>query len=75
MEHLEASEFALRIFLLFFPGLIAVFVLNALTVHTKRTPFDVLATSFVLGVTAYVVYWVFLKAFGNYLSQFGYPTT
>jgi hypothetical protein len=74
MEHLEASEFALRVFLLFFPGLIAVFIINELTAHRNRTPFDILATSFVVGVGSYGVYWLLLKLINALSCQSGLST-
>lgn len=54
---MEFSELALRVLLLFFPGLLCTWIVDALTVHRKWAPLDVLLRSFVFGISAYGLYW------------------
>ena len=54
---MQISELALRVLLLFFPGLVCTWIVGALTVHKKWAPFDVLLRSFVFGITSYGIYW------------------
>ncbi len=66
---MEFSEFALRALLLFLPGIICTFVVNALTVHRERKPFDLLVLSFVFGMAAYFEYWLIVRTSGAWLNQ------
>jgi hypothetical protein len=66
---MEISEFAFRALLLFFPGIICALVVNALTVHRERKPFDLFLLSFVFGVAAYFEYWVIARTIGPWLSK------
>ncbi len=51
------SDFSLRLFLLFFPGLICTYVVDALTIHRPRQPLFFLLQAFVSGLSAYLIYW------------------
>lgn len=48
------TETALRLLLLFFPGIVAYYVVDALTEHPRRQSFEVLLLSFTFGVGSYV---------------------
>ncbi len=58
---MEFSEFAFRVLLLFFPGVICTLLADSLMAHRERKPFDILVLSFVNGLTAYFIYWTVLK--------------
>lgn len=58
---MDITEFAFRIIILFFPGLIAAYIINCLTVHKPREPFFFVAQSLALGAASYCLLGVFLK--------------
>jgi hypothetical protein len=51
---MELSTLAIRVLLLFFPGVICALLVDALTVHRERTPAQFLTHSFVLGLGSYL---------------------
>jgi len=53
---MELSEFSLRLLLLFFPGVVCAYVVDALTIHRRRSEFEFLLNSLVLGIASYLVY-------------------
>jgi hypothetical protein len=53
---MEITEFALRLMLLFFPGIICFYIVETLTVHRERPTHEVLLRCFVYGVFSYVAY-------------------
>lgn len=57
---MEITEFAFRLMLLFFPGIVCFYVVDTLSVHKERPPHEVLLRSFVYGILAYVVYGLIL---------------
>lgn len=46
----------LTLLLLFFPGIVASQLYDALTVHHKRQPYETFLHSFIFGVSAYLIY-------------------
>ncbi len=54
------SEFALRIVVLFLPGVVSFLIIDKLTAHRPFKPFSVAMYSFLLGFYCYVVYAVLL---------------
>ena len=66
---MELSEFVLRALLLFLPGIICAFVVDALTVHRDRKPFDLILLSFVFGMAAYFEYWLIVRTTGPWINQ------
>ena len=57
---MDVSEFAFKLLLLFFPGLICAFLVDQLTVHRPRENFLFAMQSFVFGVISYFSYWTLL---------------
>jgi hypothetical protein len=57
---MEVSEFAFRLIVLFFPGLLCAYVVEALTNHPPRTPFFFLSKALLLGFGSYTLYWGFV---------------
>lgn len=53
---MAVSELAVRLLILFFPGIICYYIVDALTVHSKRKPFQVFLFSYVYGMLSYAVY-------------------
>jgi len=58
---MEISQFAFKLLLLFFPGIICVFTLDLLTIHYKREKTDFFLLAFVLGITSYFLYWGIIR--------------
>lgn len=58
---MDISEFAFKLLLLFFPGLICAFLVDQLTVHRPRENFLFIIQSFVLGLLSYFSYWAILR--------------
>jgi hypothetical protein len=56
---MQISDLALRLLLLFFPGIICAYVVDTLTVHRPRQPFFFVLQSFVLGLSSYFLYFIF----------------
>lgn len=54
---MDISEFAFRLFLLFLPGIIAFLIVDALTVHSKTSPFFAALESGILGLVCYLAYY------------------
>lgn len=54
---MEISGVTIRILLLFFPGLISTYIVDAFTIHKPRTPFFFILQSFVYGFSSYLLYW------------------
>jgi hypothetical protein len=50
----EITAFAIRVVLLFFPGIVCAFLVDMLVVHRSRTISDFLTRAFALGVLAYL---------------------
>ena len=55
------SEFAFKVLLLFFPGVLCAFLVDHLTIHRRRDPFFFLLHAFVLGLISYFLYWLGLS--------------
>lgn len=53
MIRIDISEVAVRILFLFLPGIIATYIIDALTSHRKRQPFNFIVHSYLLGVLSY----------------------
>lgn len=58
---MEISEFTFRILLLFLPGIICSYVVDALTEHRPWTPPFFLIRAIVFGFTSYLAYWDILQ--------------
>jgi len=65
---MELSELALRLLLLFLPGIICWQIVETLTVHRKRTPFETVIQSFLFGLSAYFASWILARLFGSLLN-------
>ena len=63
---MEATEFAVRLLLLFFPGVICAYIVDTLTIHKPRTQFLFVLNSLILGLTSYFVYWAALWCVGQW---------
>ncbi len=66
---MELSEFAFRVMLLFFPGIICGLIVDALTVHRKRAPFEVSLLAITYGLASYFVYWATIHFAGSWLNN------
>src|ERR1017187_4910042 len=65
---MEISEFAFRLIILFFPGLIAAYIINCLTVHKPREPFFFVAQSLALGAASYCFLEIVCKKVSPFLN-------
>jgi hypothetical protein len=61
---MELSEFAFKLLLLFLPGIICSFIVDAFTNHKERTQFQFVVRSYVYGLLAYALYWLIVKYAG-----------
>lgn len=66
---MAVSDLTLRLLLLFFPGLICHFVIEHLTVHRERKPYEVFLFAYVYGVFSYVLYFLILCFCGASLTS------
>lgn len=55
---MNITELTFRLFVIFFPGIIGHLLVDALTEHQPRTPFQSILHSFVIGVGSYFVLWL-----------------
>jgi hypothetical protein len=58
---MEITEFAFKLLILFFPGLICAHLIDQLTSHKPREAFFFLLQSFTLGLISYFAYWFIIK--------------
>ena len=65
---MDITEFAFRLIILFFPGLIAAYIINCLTVHKPRKPFFFVAQSLALGAASYCLLEIVCKKFSPLLN-------
>jgi hypothetical protein len=66
---MEITEFAFKLLLLFFPGIICAYIVDQLTVHKPREATFFLLQSFVLGILSYFTYWGGLKLVHNFFPN------
>ncbi|MEW6104475.1 MAG: DUF6338 family protein [bacterium] len=57
---MNITEFTIRLLLLFFPGIICAYIVDAFTIHKPRETFLFLLQSFVFGLSSYFLFWVVL---------------
>lgn len=67
---MPASEFTVRLLLLFFPGVICAYIVDALTIHRAKTQFEFILDALVYGLASYLLYWLGL----GMLDAVGFPT-
>ncbi|HWB08624.1 MAG TPA: DUF6338 family protein [Pirellulales bacterium] len=72
---MELSDLTIRILLLFFPGIICYVIVDALTVHQPRKPFQFVLFSYVLGVLCYVIYGALCKLAAAIADHYTWDTT
>lgn len=53
---MDISQFTARLLLIFFPGIVCCLLVDALTPHYERKPFQFVIQSFVLGILSYTLY-------------------
>lgn len=58
---MEVTALALRLVLLFLPGIVCSYTVDALTMHRRRTPFFFLLQSLIYGSGSYLIYWAAVK--------------
>lgn len=58
---MQGSELAVRLLLLFFPGVICAYIVDTFTIHRPRTQFQFLLNSLVFGLASYFIYWALLR--------------
>lgn len=61
------TSLTVRLILLLFPGVICTYIVDALTAHRPRTPFFFGVQSLILGLGAYLVYWLGLRSLGLFI--------
>lgn len=61
MSEPQVNEFAFRIFLLFFPGIICSLIVNTFTSLKKSSSVEFFINSFVYGVISYLFCWAWIK--------------
>lgn len=54
---MAASEFTIRVLLLFFPGVICAYIVDTLTTHRPRPQFEFILNSVIYGLASYLLYW------------------
>jgi hypothetical protein len=59
---MEITEFAFKLLILFFPGLICAYLIDQLTIHKPREAFFFLLQAFTLGLICYFSYWFIVKS-------------
>ncbi|MDP6038719.1 MAG: hypothetical protein QGG64_09225 [Candidatus Latescibacteria bacterium] len=70
---MNISDFAFRILIIFFPGIIGFLIVDALTEHRERTPFQIGLYSFVLGLSSYVALYYLNNAISFISHWIGWP--
>lgn len=68
---MDISEFAVRLLLIFFPGIIATMVIDLLTSHQKRELHSFFLNAFVLGLASYFIHYISIQL-GNYFFGLKY---
>jgi hypothetical protein len=58
---MEITEFAFKLLILFFPGIICAYLIDQLTIHRPREAFFFLLQAFTLGLICYFSYWVIVE--------------
>lgn len=58
---MEITEFAFKLLILFFPGIISAYLIDQLTTHKPREAFFFLLQSFTLGLISYFAYWAIVR--------------
>jgi hypothetical protein len=66
MDDMDITQFTIRILLLFVPGIICSFCVDALTEHRPREPLFFIIRSLVLGFASYFFYWVLLLGLNHF---------
>lgn len=61
---MEITAFAVRVVLLFFPGIVCAYLLDVLVVHRTRTVAEFLIRAFTLGVTSYLALFAIAALWG-----------
>lgn len=65
---MDLSEFAFKLLLLFLPGIICSYLVDAFTNHKERTQFQFVVNSFVFGIMAYGLFWLVVSWLGGYIG-------
>ena len=63
---MEISEFAFKLLILFFPGIICAYLIDQLTIHKPRDPFFFLLQAFTLGLICYFSYWIIVQSITHF---------
>ncbi|HBS43052.1 MAG TPA: hypothetical protein DEA26_10250 [Oceanospirillales bacterium] len=58
---MDFSEFTFKLMLLFLPGIICSYIVDAFTNHKERTQFQFFVNSYVYGLLAYALYWLAIE--------------
>lgn len=65
---MDITEFTIRLLLLFFPGIICAYIIDAFTIHKPRESFSFLLQSFVFGLSSYFLFW-FVLPIHNFIGS------
>ena len=63
------TDLTIRLLLLFFPGIVCHYFVDAMTVHRERKPHEVVLHSYIYGVFSYVIYAVFVALVGLRITR------
>jgi len=63
------NEFAIKLLLIFFPGIICAYVVDLLTVHRQRETTFFLLQSFIFGIFSYALYWMGIKILACFMPN------
>ena len=66
---MELTEFAFKLLLLFFPGIICAYLIDQLTTHRPRDTFFFLLQSFVFGILCYFLFWAGINIINHFLPN------
>ncbi|MCD6670794.1 DUF6338 family protein [Vibrio cholerae] len=61
---MNVSELALKLLILFLPGIICAFIVDTFTNHKERTKFEFILHAYIYGLASYGIYWLVVTKFG-----------
>ena len=61
---MELTDFTIRLFFIFFPGIIIQVIIDNLTVHEKYTPFQIIMYSLMYGFICYAIFYLITLVIG-----------
>ncbi|OAN16493.1 hypothetical protein A3K86_10745 [Photobacterium jeanii] len=65
---MNISDFALKLLILFLPGIICSFIVDTFTNHKERAKFEFIINSYVYGLLSYGFYWLLISKLGGLVA-------